>query len=284
MKIIVIGGGYIGQLVQLAVPSVRILDWRKTPPADYLESRIGPQYLWEPIPGIKSTSFEVITLVDGKEPTEKSILAYKQKIGKEHDGGNWGLQFQHKTVGWFSRLPVPFIEYNRRVVGIDIMAKTIDAEDSPGHGERINYDMIVSTIPLDALLKMMSVGPFGVPSMAKMQFKNNPIFMRIQTPDRARNEMVLNYISDPSTPEYRVTVFKDREYRESLTEFVGADMSTVRRLIPGKIHPNPHAEYIVRELASCHVYCFGRFATWSPDELAHETWRHIVSWKEAMGL
>jgi hypothetical protein len=81
MNIVVIGGGFVGQLVQLAIPEARILDWRKAAPANHLETRMGPQYLWEPIPGVPSESFAVTTLVDSEPPTPERILAYKKKIG-----------------------------------------------------------------------------------------------------------------------------------------------------------------------------------------------------------
>lgn len=270
MKVVVIGGGFAGQLVQLAVPSARVLDWRKTAPVNHLETRIGPQYLWEPIPGVPSESFPVTTLVDGQPPTSETILAYKKKIGKEEDGGDWGLQFQHQTTGWSSQLPVPRVEYSRTVRMVDLLDRMLGMED----WSTIKYDILVNTIPLPSFLEMLLVGPAYV-----NEFRSNPIYMTITPNDPPIEGMVLDYIADLRRPVYRETCSKDQKFFESLMPITGA-----RRIVPGKIHPYADSQTIVLTLATYDCFCFGRFACWSPDELAHETWKHIVDWKERMGL
>jgi len=266
MRIVVIGGGFIGQLIQLAIPKARLLDWRRTPPANHLDTRVGPQYLWEPIPGVPSEFFEVTTLVDGKEPTPDRILAYKRKIGKEEDGGDWGLQFQYKMMGWHSQLPVPRVEYARQVVLVNMVDRFVELTS----GGRITYDLLVSTIPLNAFMVLLR------PTVPLTQpFRFDPIYMSVRSSPTTNNGMVLNYISDPTVGHYRITHHGTQEYRESLVPDQGS-----RRLLPGKIHSHSSSEAVLEELRRFDIYCFGRFATWRPDELAHQTWQDIDNWKK----
>jgi hypothetical protein len=265
MKIVVIGGGFIGQLVQWAVPRAEVFDWRKVAPANHLETRIGPQYLWEPIPGMKTTEFEVETLVDGRPPEADRILRYKRKIGKESDGGNWGLQFTHKMKGYAPHLPVPRIKYA-------MTAKVVRAADGlveMENGDIELFDTLVSTIPLPSFLKMLDFG-----DRYTLNFKFDPIFMRVERATEFVNGMVLNYISNPQDPWYRITRAGHDTYFESLRPMPGC-----KKIIPGKIHAHPDTEKILATLAYYKIYCFGRFAAWRPDELAHETWQNIATWR-----
>lgn len=270
-KVVVIGGGFVGQLVQLAVPSAIVLDWRKTAPANHMDTRVGPQYLWEPIPGVPSTSFEVTTTVDGLSPTPESILAYKKKIGKEDDGGDWGLQFQHKMTGWHSELPVPRVDYGKTVWMIDINDKMLGMQDGPN----ICYDVLVSTIPLTALLKMLIVGP----EYDRHGFRADTIYMAEYGGEAHVEGMRLNYLSDPSYAPYRETYVGTSRFFESLSPIEGGINHCLR---PGKIHPHKESETLLETLKGYGLYCFGRFATWRPDELAHQTWQHIAEWREGL--
>ena len=270
MNVVVIGGGFVGQLVQLAVPSARVLDWRKTPPANHLDTRIGPQYLWKPIPGVPSESFSVTTLVDGVPATPETILRYKRKIGKETDGGNWGIQFEHKTVGWTSNLPRPRVEYDRMVRMIDLAGRTLGLAEPWG---TVEYDILVSTIPLPALLGLLITGP------AYSEFKFDPIYMAEELLPDPVEGMTLDYLSDPADPWYRVTLSGSKRFRESIHPQPGC-----RKIMPGKIHINSLNESILATLELSCCFCFGRFATWRPDELAHETWGQIERWKKGLAL
>ena len=266
--VVVIGGGYVGQLVQLAMHSVRILDWRKKPPIDHLETRMGPQYLWEPIPGVESYSFPVMTLVDGRPPTGDAILAYKQKIGKEHDGGDWGLQFQHMMTGYHSQLPIPRIEYNRRVVSVDLANHRLLLSDDAV----IDYDVLINTIPLNVFLSLCYIPPIVIDP-----WRHDVIHMRIEPLGRnVYDGMVLNYLSDPKDRYYRLTTWQAQAFAETLHPVPG---DITRPLIPGKIHTHRESERVLKDLSVFDTFCFGRFATWRPDELAHETWKQIMAWR-----
>jgi hypothetical protein len=267
--VVVIGGGYVGQLVQLALPNARLLDWRRTPPSDHLETRmIGPQYLWEPIPGVESYAFPVETLVDGLPPTDAAILAYKRKIGKDNDGGDWELQFQHQTQGWFSKLPVPRVEYNRQVRAVDLSNhRLLMAADVV-----IEYDVLISTIPLDAFLRMCVISP-----PVHYPWKQDKIYVVTETSAGSYAGMQLNYLSDPNNRFYRSTLTANKVYHETLTPLPD---DGAKQLPVGKIHSHPQSEDVLKALKVFDTYCFGRFATWRPDELAHQTWKHIDLWKE----
>lgn len=268
-RIVCIGGGFVGQLVQLAIPETVLLDNRKTPPADHLDTRRGPQYLWEPIPDIPSTSFEVVTLVDSAVPTDESIRRYKKKIGKLKDGGDWAKQFQHQTTGYHSELPKPKVEYGKTIVMIDLPGKTLGLAD----GSTIAFDLLINTVPLPNFMQMLIVGP-----QHKEPFRNDPIYFRTypRSESSTDNGIVMNYISDKEDPVYRFCRRGGEVFEESLRK-----VQDSRMVWPGKIHHNTESERILGELSAYNCYCFGRFATWRPDELAHESWKDILDWKAA---
>lgn len=280
MNIVVIGGGFMAQLVQLVCPTARLLDWRKTAPAHHLDTRMGPQYLWEPIKydNVKSTSFKVRTTIDGQLPNDESILAYKKKIGKEFDGGDWGLQFQPESVGYSSELPVPRVEYGQQVTMVDLPGHALGMKDF----STITYDVLVNTIPMPSFLEAMLVGP-----QYNDSFRSDSIFMgKREDPESTNtieNGMWLNYISKPDDPHYRETIIGNTRYYETLDN-PPPTTGRYTRINPGKIHQHPENETIIRALASAQCYCFGRFATWRPDELAHESWKQILKWKEDFKL
>jgi len=268
--IVVIGGGFVGQMVQHAIPTARVLDARTVAPIDHLDTRIGPQYLWEPLPGCRSISFPVITTVDAKPPTPESILAYKRKIGKENDGGDWGLQFQHYSHGWHSFLPRPRVEYNSRLTMMDLVGKSLGY----GDWQTAEFDILINTLPLPFFLQTCILGP-----TYRDPFLWDPIYMLWEPVHDPKEGMFLNYRSHPEDPWYRDTTNGSKIFRESLTEQPGT-----KAVNPGKIHHNRDSESVLAQLSVYDCFCFGRFATWRPDELAHETWKQIVEWKEATGL
>jgi hypothetical protein len=53
-----------------------------------------------------------------------------------------------------------------------------------------------------------------------------------------------------------------------------------RKIVPGKIFPNPTTDFILDHLEEKNIFCFGRFARWDPEELLHDTVRHIKKWIE----
>lgn len=266
MNIVVIGGGFVGQLFQWAVPEARLFDSQAQPPLDHLETRRGPQYLWAPIPGIQYECFKVLTLVDGELPNPTSILAYKRKIKKEHDGGDWGRQFQPEMPGYHSLLPKPRVDYGQQIRMIDLPGQSLGMQD----GTVIKYDILINTIPLPKFLRMLIVGP-----AYHGQFHCDPIHMTVYKGRHLDGAILLDYNSKSNDPVYRSTFRNGETFVESLIEIPGS-----RKIFPGKIHPHPDSGLILDHLAMFDCYCFGRFATWRPDELAHESWIDMMEWRE----
>ena len=276
-NIAVIGGGITGQLVQFAVPEVKIYDWKPQPASRALTRQYGANYLWEPIEGIPCREFKVITTIDGGVPTLDRVRAYKDKIGRIGDVSGWERQFQHEMTGYdFIELPRPNILYDHRITGIDRQTQTITFAK---HGSLV-YDMLVSTIPLYSLLSLLDMPePQG-------RLRYRPIFTRrsIRPEDAPYpvDVMYVNYLSSPDIKPYRYCDrFGERHY-ESIVPFDGP--SYTHRLVPGKIFTHPDVPAVLNLLASFNIYTFGRYGSWSTDELVHETWKHIVRWKRTHGF
>ena len=51
-KVVVIGAGINGRMVQHLVPNAQLLDWGPTPVAPPQPRFFGANYLWQPIPGL----------------------------------------------------------------------------------------------------------------------------------------------------------------------------------------------------------------------------------------
>ena len=276
MRIVCIGGGITGQLVQLVVPQTRILDWR---PPDQVHRpqirRYGANYLWKPIPGLSAVSFPVITHVDGAPATKESVIAYKAKIGKTWDArDHLSDQFTVQTTGYDCTFPDPRIDYGCAVDHVDMTNRELHLRN----GKYIGYDVLVSTVPLYALLRMLDV------SMGAA-FRYDPIFVKVseRPPDAPYppSMVYVNYISDPTVAPYRLTDRGNERHYEALSPMVG---STTRKIIPGKIHQNPRAQQTVQQLTKKNIFCFGRFAAWLPEELIHETYERIVAWADEFSL
>lgn len=276
MNIVVIGGGISGHLVKLRLPHARVLDWRRSPAG--MTRQYGGNYLWEPLPGVACRSFTVRTTVDGQVPTPSAVVEYKRKIGKGLDE-NWRDQFRYMMTGYdIVEWPRPLrIEYGYVVRQIDlsrrILYALVDNERLP-----IPYDVLVSTVPLYALVEM-------VPDMGRLQLLHSPIYVHTTPipPDAVPpdHEWRVNYISDPAVPAYRTTDRDGIRHYESLTS---AGSIPAKRITPGKIFRDATANAMVQVFEDQGVYCFGRFARWNPEELVHETDAAIRAWKERMGL
>tara|TARA_R110002020_G_scaffold2230_3_gene10403 strand:+ start:14315 stop:15166 length:852 start_codon:yes stop_codon:yes gene_type:complete len=271
MEIIVIGGGISGRLVQYVVPESQILDWGRPPgrKSKKLTRMFGANYLWESLPGIECSKFNVITHVDGREPTHETIRRYKEKIGKSFDEDNWDTQFQPIMTGYdIIDLPESDIRYECRVKEIFRDKKRLLLAS----GAQITYDILVSTIPLYAMLEMCHIE-------ISRPFSYKPIYIRIE--DRPLeapypvDTWYVNYLSDPDITPYRFTDRNGERHYEGLNAM---GKIPTRKVIPGKIYPNDQVESAIEELRDNNIFCFGRFATWNPEELLHNTYAGIRHW------
>ena len=270
-RVIIIGGGFNGQLLHTLFPLARVFDWRPAPPDISAQPRqFGPQYLWEPIDGLRCAEISVTTHVDGEPASDAAVLAYKRKVGKEQDAGDWRSQFQVTMRGWNVLLPPSRVEYGRRITSIDrVSQKLVLANERT----EVPYDVLISTIPLYALVSLA-----GIPEPEdKLQFR--PIY--VSSSSALPNDgMYVNYISDPETPIYRVTWRDAAMHKESLLSTNGVTI----KITPGKIYNHPAVPELRAQLAHYGIKTFGRFASWNPDELAHETFRQAREFGEAHGI
>lgn len=274
-RIIIVGGGFLGQLIKhLFWPSARIFDWRAHAPS-VLTRSLGPQYLWEPIPGLPCRNFMVHTTVDGKDATELSIAAYKHKVGKSQDGADWRAQFKPWMPGYDCDLPKVEVEYGKRVMRIDVNTQRLFLLD----GYEQPYDWLISTIPLPSLLAMCEIH-----LMHPFRFRRIYIHKAYLGLPAATDDIKVNYISAPSSYVYRQTIRDGALFTESLEPLEVPDPQNVTSLMPGKIYAHDDSEARVRQLRQRHVLCFGRYATWSPDELAHETLKNVRAYQRSAGL
>lgn len=284
LRTIVLGGGISGQLVKLARPEALVIDSK--PESKGLTRDYGANYLWEPLPGILSKPFRVVTHVDGQPGTLDSIRRYKHKIGKPEDDGNWGLQFEPESVGYeILEYPNLDTEHGVKVVAIDLSTRKVTLQRTTEDGTAVDYcdtvDQIVSTIPLPALLSVLGwSNDYPVETI----FKSMPIYVVVtpRPPDAPFPEdtMYVNYLSDPLVECYRYCDRFGERHFEGLTSM---GKIPTKKLYPGKIKWHPHIPEIWNRLDSVGIKCFGRYACWNPDELLHETYQNIERWVSGGG-
>lgn len=277
VKIAVIGGGITGRLVQVQVPSATVYDWnplkRDVRP---LTRSYGANYLWRPLPGLDCKVFQVRTEIDGKVPDFNAVKAYKDKIGRSGDVEGWEQQFQHIQDGYdFLSFPEGRIEFDHRVVMIDRLKHTLTFAKQG----QVTYDVLVSTIPLYTLLSMLDMDE----PMGRLAFK--PIYFRVtrRPPDAPypSGVMYVNYLTDPTIGPYRFCDRNGERHYESIVPYEGLP---TKRFSPGKIYPHAGVPDTLDVLEGFNIYTFGRFASWAPNELVHQTFDRITDWKEGMGL
>lgn len=279
VRVAVIGGGITGQLLQHAVADAEVYDWGKHPTVDQrstLTRAFGANYLWAPIPGYTHREFRVTTHIDYRPATFDRVEAYKNKIGKTGDVADWVRQFKETMTGYeITGAPTPRILYEHRVSSVDRLARRITFEKGL---EPIEYDYLISTIPLPALLKMA-----GMP-IPNGGLHHKPIYVKVgpRPPDAVMpiEDMYVNYLSDPTLVPYRFCDRSGERHYEAIVPFPSGLSTRVIR--PGKIYPNDEVPEYLAVLAENNIFTFGRFGSWEADELVHETWARIVAWKEAL--
>lgn len=272
MRIVVIGGGITGQLIQRAVPSAIILDYRSAS-IPILTRAYGANYLWEPLEGIQCSAFPVITHIDHVPATPDSIRAYKKRINKEEeDQSTWAAQFKESTIGYeISEDIQANIRWGSHVQSIDIPLKKVILLN----GDIEFYDILVSTIPLYALMRML-------PSPFRLSLQWKPIYVTTRViwtqGTWGRPGMYVNYITEGDI--YRHTIRHGlEEHMESMKSLPHPASDPCRKLIPGKIWDHPETTAMRKYLEANNIHCFGRYATWNSNELVHQTWNNILQWK-----
>jgi hypothetical protein len=272
VRILVLGGGPVGQLFKWAVPSSEVFEALPAPTNSTTRSW-GANYLWKPIPGIECRQFPVITHIDGEIALNSSIRAYKAKVGKADESNlDWNAQFQFESIGYeMVRPPEVEVNWACRVDRIDIRRQTVQFSQ---RSVIEYYDVLISTLPIYTLLTLC-----GFPRDSE-PWRFNPIYVRvIQRPPDARypiDHMYVNYISDPNESVYRVT---DRDGQRHFEDLKPTQWDA-KKLAPGKIHPHSSTDRYRALLSSYNIFTFGRYGTWNTSELLHQTWDEIVKWRE----
>lgn len=279
MKIVVLGGGATGRLVKMLRPDAAIFE-------SLLKSRLtrdfGCNYLWEPISGIESHPGKVFTTIDGDEPTDKAIVAYKHKIGKPHDVETWQqrqllLHYQFKPeqdCHIVDNFPPVEAKYGAKACAIDPHEKTISFGTPPY--KTVSYDLLVSTIPMPVFIQLSmefraTAFDYGT------HLRHKPIYVKVEDDDATIADVIhVDYLTGGSV--YRVTYRSGQRHLETLEPFTGW-----HRIYPGKIMPCYGAQKLKDKLAEWDIYTFGRFGSWNPDELLHETYGGIERWSKQIG-
>jgi hypothetical protein len=269
----IIGGGITGRLAGQLWPDVLVLEKRSAKHSSGLTRSWGTNYLWKPLPGdsFRHRQFLVITTVDGQPATEASILAYKEKIGKATEArDDWGLQFRHVSVG-YDLLSYPTCQMlgGSEIFDIDTYSKIIRYTFGTSVRQQA-YDELISTIPLPQMISRCA-GQWG-----REYFPSNPIFVTVQKATGLATEVRVNYISDPSVPHYRECYRDGTHQLESIVPI--PDCKTI--LYPGKINRSSVSAECLEKLRQAGIYCFGRYATWEPNELVHQTYDKLLAFKE----
>jgi len=266
-RIIILGGGFLGQLLHTIMPSARVFDWR--PNAPLVPARqLGPQYLWEKLPHLPCREFDVVTTVDGGPATDELVLAYKQKVGKTQDASDWLTQFRYMMKGYDPIMPPDRVEYGRKVQEISGLHQHLEMAD----GQLAPYDLLISTIPLNHMLLLTRI--------RHTPLKWQPIYVRTSEYSlTTRHPMYVDYISDPNNPVYRSTIREGKLYDEALV-----DLRNSVKIMPGKIYSDPKTLEYLLQLNASNIFCFGRFARWEPDELAHQTFQSAQVFVKEMGV
>lgn len=285
LRVVILGGGMVGQLAKFLFPAAKVLDWRVAPvrkASPFATIKLlGAMYLWEPLEGLPCESFTVLTTVDGEEPTETSVAAYKQKVGKPGDMAQWRVQFNPATVGW--RLTgIPDSEkmdiiYRAFIKHIDVNRRVLHVEESKPYP----YDILISTIPLPALMEMIRM-PKETPFLhGDICVKETPTPLDVSWAKAKDNTLRINYLSEPSVPAYRTTDWEGNRHYEWMRNHPGSkSMGLPTKVIsPGKIYPNASTGRILTDLKHCGIYPFGRFGRWAPDELLHMTYKDLFAFR-----
>jgi hypothetical protein len=269
-ELLILGGGFVGQLIHTVFPHGTVLDWRAAPRngETMVQNRsFGPQYLWQPLEGFDCTPFKIFTTVDGAFARPENVARYKAKVGKGHET-DWGMQFETVTTGYDIAMPDVPVSYGHRATHIDVASRTVYFDGQP---PRV-YSRLFSTIPLYALFELL-----GHVDIAQ-DFSYAPIFVASGYDQRrpSNGSMWVDYRSQPADPVYRVTSRHGTMHEEALQPLAPR---SCRRIIPGKLYPHAHVAAMHAVLASYNIFCFGRYATWDGDELAHQTYDKIRSWQ-----
>lgn len=110
-------------------------------------------------------------------------------------GGTGGL------YGRFEPYVRPGLRLNRRVVEVDVEAKTVRLAD----GSIDSYDFLISAAPIPELLKIITPRPYGVIEAAKGLHNSHGLVVGVGVRGPSPSTKCWTYFPEDSSPFYRVT-------------------------------------------------------------------------------
>lgn len=296
MRIVILGGGILGQLAKLVFPEAVIFEKRPRLDSGFTPKRqIITNYSWEEIPVLEQTPFPVRVTVDEAMATEESVRRYKKKVGKESDmEGDWGIQFHYRMVAFEHKRPELPVQWGHEASCIDWEDRRVhfDKNIRPYKPFSALYDVLISTIPMPELIKIVG----GMPKEGG-SFHSRPVFAHLMnTRWGPEGSVEINYHSDPDDPCFRETRFGEQSLFESFEESPYDTVSTFghgvctnhggnERIKYGKIWKGHFEECCYRDLLEKRIFCVGREASWNPDELLHGSFHKLLNLKnQVLGM
>jgi len=265
-------------------PSVDFIIVDGSPDPVPISSEYGCNYFWEAIPelGIQN-AIQIITSIDGEEPTVYRIRRYKEKVGKSDDVNTpikveeiMSTQFRYRQVGWkLGDWPLLNIKWGMKAVAINPTMKTIGFEN----GVVGYYSRLISCIPLPIMSSIVGL---------EWNVHCKPIYVSVFQQRLNIDFMTVDYNSDLQDHVYRSTRFENNIQYESLERFKMVDLEGIQveemhKLWPGKIYPTNESKEVCNSIREHGIFCLGRYATWETDQLLHEAANVARSISREMG-
>jgi len=150
----------------------------------------------------------------GERVSLPEITEIKKSIKTGIDIKDWGTNASFifplygGTGGLFKKIAEPFIgniDFKQKVVAVDTKRKVVTCKD----GRKISYKKLITSIPIDLLIKkVIKLPPEKVISASKLLEKNSGwmIGIGLKRKIKSGNRCWL-YFPDPKVPFYRVTYF-----------------------------------------------------------------------------
>jgi len=135
----------------------------------------------------------------------------------------------------------------------------------------INYSRLISTIPIHRFMKLVDMNFLKAFGLFISYF---PIGIQKVTSTDFREEMSIEYVSDPTIPYYRKQMYGQNIFYEyCLNKPMDIRFSAV--VVPGKFTKQEPdiMERFYKFFDECEIYFAGRFATWDPDFLLDNVWQ-----------
>lgn len=255
-KIVILGAGITGRLAKIMFPEALVLESKSS--NSLFTSEVGVCISIVPIPELSNKRYTRYIQIDNQKPSLELINKYKKKISREGDMSYGDYrQFESEQIVYHQELPQGLdIQFDTEVSCIDLDKKWLNVGNEIDGYHHIEYDYLISTIPLINLVQISNLFTnFKV--SANTFFMHRPIYL-VRTKIPSEPDIIReNYITDMDTPMYRENYFKEWKNQESLFKITEAI-----KIYPGKIYPTTYVSHILSDLESYKVFCAGRYACW----------------------